>query len=160
MKFTLRIEPLSAMAHTMKQKPRPKRNKCGCDCDGCNAAGFGIHCLRPPCTLTRNRRSKAVANAEPRTARPRVKVPPKPRKTVHRHREPEVEAVDIKQDPFRDEWFVSARRRHTDVMLPAPEGEPEARAMADLLVGHGWEAMPVFLFVPRNDPRFHPLVKG
>lgn len=159
MKFSLRIEPLSAMARTMQQKPRTKRNKCGCDCNGCNAMGFGIHCLKPPCTLTRNRRSKAVRDAERRSPKPRVRTQAKPRKAVRAKPEPGVEVVDVKVDPFRSEWFVQAKRNRTDVLLPAPEGEPEARAMADLLTGYGWDAMPEIHSVSRNDSRFHQLAK-
>lgn len=159
MKFTLRIESLSDIARTMAQKPRSKRNKCGCDCDGCNAAGFGIHCLTPPCTLTRNRRSTAVSHTQPRSAKPRVKVPAKRKPVVRRKPKPEPEPVDIKVDPFRSEWFVDAQRGRTDVSLPAPEGEPEARNMVDLLTGHGWQAIAKVYSVSRDDPRFHQLVR-
>jgi hypothetical protein len=148
-------------------KPKP----CHCPCAGCtDPLSTSKHCLTPPCSRLRNKRSQVEIDADQRYANGRVRVtgvqPGKPR----RARTPEqIEAAgryaNGRPKPVRENWsapapkkhppkagaqphddplavvvrwFVHARRGGKTVRIPAPNGEGQAKVMAQHLSSQGW----------------------
>lgn len=158
-------DPLPKRSHKAKI-----REPCGCNCEGCTDPGTNsAHCLEPPCTRQRNRRSNAEIKADERYPNGRARLPgskPRPRKPKLRTPQQLKDAERYpsgRVKPDRSNWASSSTpKTHPETPPTTPPNNPlptwfvhahrggtvvrlpahsmgEAIVVAGRLAGHGWD---------------------